>query len=136
MHLSGSPIDYLIAFGGGVLVSFTPCIYPLIPVSAGYIGIKAGGSKLKGLALSLLYVTGVAVTYSVLGLVASLSGTIFGKISSHPLTDILVGIIVIWFGISMLDFFVISLGRIIISTLLFLERPALVSLGSIGLYSP
>lgn len=113
MSLSGNPFDYIIAFLSGVLISFTPCIYPLIPISVGYIGIKASGSKFKGLFLSLVYVTGVAFTYSVLGLLASLSGTIFGRISSNPLTYLFVGGVIILFGLSMLDLFTIPLPNII-----------------------
>lgn len=93
-------------------MSFTPCVYPLLPVTAGYIGIQAKGSKLKGLVLSLVYVTGIAITYSVLGLLASLTGTIFGKISSHPLTFILIGIIIIILGVSMLNVFAIYFPNI------------------------
>lgn len=113
MSLSGNPIDYVTVFLGGVLVSFTPCVYPLIPISAGYIGITAGRTKHKGLFLSLVYVTGVAITYSILGLVASLSGTIFGKVSVNPITSLFVGIIIILFGLSMLDLWTISLPKLI-----------------------
>ena len=113
MNLSGNPLDYLVAFSGGVLVSFTPCVYPLIPISAGYIGLNVSGSKLKGLGLSLAYVTGLAVTYSVLGLLASLTGTIFGRVSANPLTHLFVGIAIILFGFSMLDLFAIPLPQII-----------------------
>ena len=113
MILSGRPVDYLIVFLGGILVSFTPCVYPLIPISAGYIGVKSGGSKFKGFTLGLVYVTGVALTYSVLGLLASLTGTIFGKISSSPVTYLFVGGIIILFGLSMLDLFTIPLPNII-----------------------
>lgn len=105
MKLSGCPLDYVLVFWYGVLVSFSPCVYPLIPVSIGYIGIESGTSKLKGLFLSLTYVTGLAVTYSILGIVASLTGRIFGEISSHPLTYIIVGTLIIIFGISMFDIF-------------------------------
>jgi len=103
MHLSGSPLDYLLAFFGGVLISLTPCVYPLIPITAGYIGVNAASSKLKGLFLSLVYVTGMALTFSALGLIASLTGKIFGVISSHPVTYIAVGIVILIFGLSMLD---------------------------------
>lgn len=113
MILSGSPVDYLIAFLGGILISFTPCVYPLIPISAGYIGVKSGGSKFKGFTLGLVYVTGVAFTYSVLGLFASLTATIFGRISSSPLTYLFVGGVIILFGLSMLDLFTIPLPNII-----------------------
>lgn len=109
MNLSGNPIDYFLAFLGGFGVSLTPCVYPLIPITAGFIGIRSGGSKLKGFTLSLIYVTGVAVTYSLLGLLASLTGSLFGAISAKPITHIFVGVIVIVFGLSMLDIFAISL---------------------------
>lgn len=109
MNLSGSPLDFLVAFFAGVLVSFTPCVYPLVPVSVGFVALNAGASRLKGFLLSFVYVTGVAVTYSILGLVASLTGSIFGQISSHPVTYIIVGAMIILFGLSMLDLYSINL---------------------------
>lgn len=113
MILSGAPSDYLVAFLGGVLVSFTPCVYPLIPISAGYLGASANSSKLKGLISSLVYATGVALTYSFLGILAVFTGTIFGRISSSPITYLIVGGIIILFGLSMLDVFNIALPNII-----------------------
>lgn len=103
MNLSGSPLDFLWAFFGGVLISFTPCVYPLIPVSASFIGTNSVGSKFKGFALSLSYATGVAITYSFLGLLAVLTGKIFGQISSHPVTHIASGVFMVIFGLFMLD---------------------------------
>lgn len=112
MNLSGNPSDYLIAFFGGVLVSFTPCVYPLIPVSAGYIGVHSSGSRLKGFLLSLVYVTGVAVTYALLGLLAALTGSFFGHFSSHWATRLAVGGIIVLFGLSMMGAFNITVPRI------------------------
>lgn len=109
MILSGDSVDYLKAFIGGVGVSLTPCIYPLIPITADYIGVKGAGSRFKGFTLSFIYVTGIAVTYTVLGLLASLTGSIFGEISTNPLTHIIVGGIIVWFGFSMLGLFAIRL---------------------------
>lgn len=106
-------VDYLRAFLGGIGVSLSPCVYPLIPITAGFIGATSAGSKLKGFLLSLVYVTGIAVTYSILGLLASLTGTIFGKITSSPIIYFLVGIVIILFGLSMLEIFTISLPNII-----------------------
>ncbi len=113
MNLSGSPFDYLVAFLGGILVSFTPCVYPLIPVSVGYIGIRANNSKLRAFILSLIYVTGIAVTYSILGLLASLTGKIFGTIATHPLTYLIAGVVIIVFGFSLLNMVTISLPNFI-----------------------
>lgn len=109
MNLSGSPIDYIFAFLGGVVISFTPCVYPLIPISVSYISVKSN-SKPKGFILSLIYVSGIAFTYSILGLVVSLTGKIFGSISSHPVTYLVVGAVIVVFGLSMLDLFNISFG--------------------------
>ena len=105
MTPSGDNLDFLIAFGGGLLMSFTPCIYPLIPISAGNIAARGGGSRRKGLLLSIVYVFGMAITYSILGIIASLTGTIFGRISTHPATYITVGVITIFFGFSLFDIF-------------------------------
>jgi cytochrome c-type biogenesis protein len=113
LNLSGSPADFLLAFLGGVFLSVTPCVYPLIPVSAGYIGARSSGSKGRGFFLSLLYVSGVAVTYSVLGLVASLTGQFFGAFSANPWVQIASGVIIVLFGLSMFELFTIPLPNII-----------------------
>ena len=113
MIISGRPVDFLAVFVSGLLVSFTPCIYPLLPITLSYIGIEAGGSKRGAFILSLLYVCGVAVIYSLFGLIASLTGTIFGKFSSSPVTHIFLGIVIIIFGLSMSGFFFIPFLRLI-----------------------
>jgi thiol:disulfide interchange protein len=113
MTLSGNPWDYVSVFFGGVILSFTPCVYPLLPVTAGYIGVHAKGSKLKGLFLSFLYVTGLAITYSALGLIAALTGKMFGRISSHPVTLIVVGVVFIIFGLSMFRVFAVYFPTIV-----------------------
>jgi thiol:disulfide interchange protein DsbD len=105
MQLLGSPFDFLIAFFGGILASLTPCVYPLIPVSAGYILGHAHYSKKRGLFLSLSYVTGISITYSFLGMLAVLTGSIFGKFSSNPVVNLVSGVIILIFGLAMLDLF-------------------------------
>lgn len=105
MHLLGNSSDFLIAFFGGFLASLTPCVYPLIPISAGYILGNAHDSKKKGFVLSLAYVTGMAITYSFLGILAVLTGSIFGNFSSNPIVNIVSGILILVFGLSMFDLF-------------------------------
>jgi thiol:disulfide interchange protein DsbD len=70
----------LLAFGAGVATSFTPCVYPMIPITIGIIGARSAGRRSKGFTLSLLYVLGIAVTYSALGTSAALTGSLFGSI--------------------------------------------------------
>ncbi len=108
MHLSGSPFDFIVAFLAGVLASLTPCVYPLIPVSAGYLVGNSQSSKSRGFFLSLFYVTGVAVTYSFLGMLAVLTGSFFGKFSANPWVSLVSGTVIVIFGLSMFDLFSLS----------------------------
>jgi thiol:disulfide interchange protein DsbD len=70
----------LLAFGAGIATSFTPCVYPMIPITVGIIGARSAGRRSKGFTLSLLYVLGIAVTYSALGTSAALTGSLFGSV--------------------------------------------------------
>ena len=72
-------------FGAGLLTSLTPCIYPMIPITAGVLGGAgaAARSRRRTVIVTLLYVLGLATVYASLGLVAGLTGTLFGSISSN-----------------------------------------------------
>jgi len=59
MNAESNSISYISAFLGGLLVSFSPCVYPLIPVVLGFIGIRKDTLPARGLLLSLLYVVGL-----------------------------------------------------------------------------
>jgi len=102
--LTGNISDYFIVFWSGVVVSFTPCVYPLIPVTASFIGgVNTRGTRIMGFWISLLYVLGMAVTYCALGAAAALSGRIFGHLQHNPLVFLLVGNILLVFALMMLD---------------------------------
>lgn len=100
-----------LVFFAGVLTSFTPCVYPMIPITAGYIGAKGAGSRSKGFLLSLCYVLGMAVMYSALGAFASLTGKMFGTISTNPVFYFIVGNMCIFLGLNMLDVFQIPIPQ-------------------------
>lgn len=100
-----SLLAYLAVYLGGVLVSFTPCVYPLIPITVAFIGARGRGSRSRGFVLSAIYVLGMAVTYTLLGAFASLSGKLFGQIQTNPWTYFFVGNLCIFMGLSMLGLF-------------------------------
>lgn len=93
----------LLSFAGGVLASFTPCTYPMMPITVAFIGGKANGSKRKGFMLSIFYVLGMAIVYSSLGIFAALTGQIFGSITSSPWAYLVMGNICLIFGLVMLE---------------------------------
>jgi cytochrome c-type biogenesis protein len=102
-------LAFLAAYVGGVLVGFTPCTYPLIPITVGFIGAQSSSSRLRGFFLSVSYVTGLAVTYSIIGAVAILSGRIFGQMQTTPWTYFIMANLCIFMGLAMLDVFTISI---------------------------
>ena len=67
----------LLALAGGILVSFTPCVFPLIPVTLAVVGVQAGKTgRLRGLSLSSTYVAGIVLVYAALGALAALVGEV------------------------------------------------------------
>jgi thiol:disulfide interchange protein DsbD len=109
VYLQGAPLLALAAaFAAGLLTSFTPCVYPLIPVTVAVIGARSVGTKTRALLLSLVYVLGLATVYAGLGAFAALSGQLFGQISTNKWTFLIVGNIFLLFGLAMLDVFTLQ----------------------------
>lgn len=61
----------------GLALNLTPCVYPLIPITVGYFASQRESGARTSL-LAITYVLGIAVTYSLLGVVSALSGALFG----------------------------------------------------------
>ena len=100
-------------FAAGVATSLTPCIYPMIPITAGVLGGAgaAGRSRQRTVGLTLLYVLGLALVYATLGLIAGLTGTLFGAISSNRWAYFTVGNLLLLFALAMLDVFPVAAPR-------------------------
>jgi cytochrome c-type biogenesis protein len=112
--LSSNPALALpLLFAGGVLTSLTPCIYPMIPITAAIVGgtetATAGmgpgakRSRLRPLGLTLIYVSGLAVVYSALGVFAGMTGTLFGSVSTNPWLYFAMANLLIVAALAMLD---------------------------------
>ncbi|HNF89494.1 MAG TPA: protein-disulfide reductase DsbD, partial [Thiobacillaceae bacterium] len=72
-------------FGFGLLLSLTPCVFPMIPILSGIIvGQGQHITKRKGFLLSLAYVLGMAMTYALAGVAAGLSGTLISNALQNP----------------------------------------------------
>ncbi len=109
--LSQSPLLALATlFGAGVLTSLTPCIYPMIPITASILAGTAeqDAPRSRVVGLTLTYVMGLALLYATVGLIAGLTGTLFGTISASPWTRFAIGNLLLVFGLVMFDIIPVS----------------------------
>lgn len=91
-----------VVFVGGLALNLTPCIYPMIPVTIGFFSNQVAGGWGWRLGLPSLYVLGMALTYSILGLAAGLTGGLFGATLQSPW---MVGALITLFVIMALSMF-------------------------------
>lgn len=94
-----------LVFAAGLGVSLTPCVLPMVPITIGIIGAKSAGSRTAAVSLAATYVAGLALVYTALGVIAGLSGGLFGSQMQSP---ILVGAISLFFfvmGLAMFGLF-------------------------------
>lgn len=86
------PLLLVGVFFAGLALNLTPCVFPLIPITIGFFTQQTKDRKGSTFPLALAYVLGIALTYSVLGVLAALSGAIFGSALQSPWV---VGLIVV-----------------------------------------
>ncbi len=96
-------LSLILLFLSGIATSFTPCVFPLIPLVFGFIG-AAGKNPKRALALSSVMVISMGVVYSGLGVFAALSGKVFGSITKSSGFLIAAGFIMIIMGISLMGY--------------------------------
>ncbi len=97
-------------FVGGLLLSFTPCVFPMYPILTGIIvGQGKALTTKKAFTLSFFYVQGMAVTYTLLGIVVALAGAQFQAIFQHPVILIALSVLFIFLALSMFGFFNLAL---------------------------
>ncbi|HSP14499.1 MAG TPA: cytochrome c biogenesis protein CcdA [Thermoanaerobaculia bacterium] len=82
---SGLPLTLLILFVGGLALNLTPCVFPLIPITIGFFAMQSDGRRGRRLALSSMYVLGIVITYTILGVVAAIGGKMFGAWLQLPI---------------------------------------------------
>jgi len=93
----------LLAFLAGVLAGFTPCTYPMLPITVAFVGSKAKDDRWRGFVLSCFYVLGLAIVYSSLGAFAALSGSIFGALTQNRWVYLFVGNVCLLAALVMLE---------------------------------
>jgi len=102
-------VGFLLVFLGGLALNLTPCVYPMIPITVSYFGGQSGGRGSRTVLLAVLYLLGMATMYSVLGLVAALTGSLFGSALQSPFVLAFVALVMVALSMSMFGFYEIRI---------------------------
>jgi thiol:disulfide interchange protein DsbD len=92
----------LIVFLGGLALNLTPCVYPMIAITVSYFGGQGGERNARrAFVSSLIYCLGIVLTYSTLGLIAALTGSLFGSALQSPILLVGIGLLLVALALSM-----------------------------------
>ena len=100
---------FVTLFIGGLLLNLTPCVYPMIGVTVSIFGARRAAPPLQVVSMAILYVLGMAVMYSSLGVAAALTGGLFGGLLSNPLVAVGIGALMIGLSLSMFGLYEIQM---------------------------
>ena len=92
-------------FVAGLVTSLNPCIYPMIPITAGTLaGVNAQGrTRRRTVGLTVTYVSGLALFYALLGMIAGMTGSLFGTIGASYWARLVIGNLLLVFALAMLE---------------------------------
>jgi thiol:disulfide interchange protein DsbD len=80
----GSAAVYLLLFLAGLITAFTPCVYPLYPITLGLFSRWSSGRANQSFILALAYCAGMTLSYATLGVISAASGAVFGSLTQTP----------------------------------------------------
>lgn len=110
LESKGIFVSLVLVFLAGVGLSFTPCVYPMIPITVAIIGGQAAGDRttvrkpMAAFFLSLIYVLGISIVYSAMGVAAASTGALFGAALQSPwvigfVVAVFIGLALSMFGV-------------------------------------
>lgn len=96
-------IRFLAALLLGIMLSLTPCIYPMIPITIGVLQASGSSSGFHNFLLALCYTMGISLTFAGLGFIAALGSCVFGELQGSPFILIPLSALLFYFGLIMFD---------------------------------
>jgi Cu+-exporting ATPase len=113
----GYLLTFLGVFLSGILLSFTPCVFPMIPITVSVIGARGAGSLPRSFSLSVAYVLGLAMTYAALGVFAAKTGALFGAFLQNPWIVGFVVLVLSAMALSMFGLFELQMPSVVATRL-------------------
>lgn len=110
-HSNSWTFRILLIFLLGLLMSLTPCIYPMIPITAGILQTQESRSLIMSFFLALSYTFGLATTFAILGLLAAFAGQAMGQLMYQPWFIIPLVLLLIYLAFSMMGFYEMYIPR-------------------------
>lgn len=110
-HTDSWVLRLLLAYILGLLLSLTPCIYPMIPITVGVLQSQGSTSVIRNFLLSLCYTLGLGTTFSLMGLLAASSGEAFGSIMVNPIFVVCIIAFLSYFAFSLFGFYNLYIPR-------------------------
>lgn len=104
-------VQLLLSFLLGMLLSLTPCIYPMIPITMGILQSHASNSISRNFSLALAYTIGIASTFALLGTIAAFSGTLFGNVMNNPFVILSIVALLAYLAGSMIGLYELYIPR-------------------------
>ena len=101
VHQHGLWVGLVAVFLGGLVLNFTPCVYPMIPVTIAFFTGQATGALGRASLLAFLYVIGMSLSYALLGVVAASTGALLGSWLQLPAVLIGIALFIVVLSLSM-----------------------------------
>lgn len=105
----GAFVAVLASFGFGFVASLTPCVYPMVPITVSIFGATEAKSRLRGAALSGMFVLGIAALFTPMGILSALSGKLMGSALSNTYVVIALAVLFTALAASMFGAFELAL---------------------------
>jgi thiol:disulfide interchange protein DsbD len=108
-----------VAFGFGLLTIFTPCVFPMIPITMSFFLNRQSGSRRESVTQALIFCLGIIVLFSGLGLAATAILGPFGvvQLGSNPWVNGFIALVFLIFGLSLLGAFEITIPSAVLTRL-------------------
>jgi thiol:disulfide interchange protein DsbD len=97
----GLILAFILIYLGGLALNLTPCVFPLIPITVSYFVNQSDGKTSRTFVLTLFYVLGMSITYSILGTIAATTGGLFGSALQNPLVIFFIAAVLVGLATSM-----------------------------------
>ncbi len=135
----GSFLLFPALFIAGLLMNLTPCVYPMIPITLNVLSQfgaqKEKKKKFHAITLPSIYVGGMVITYSLLGVFAGMTGNIFGAQLANPILNVFIAAIMFILGLSMLGLFNLSLLQNLAHKVPLADKYPRIAVGTMGAVS-